>query len=298
MDRWQIADRWTLTLAVQGVRADRDVHNLDVDSGALSSPSDTYTALNPRLGAIFDLNDEVVLYANASRLFEPPTNFELQDNIAGGDATLDAMTGTVIEIGTRGGDSFGANNRWGWDMSLYYADIRDEILSVDDPSAPGTSLTTNVDRTIHAGLEVLLDASWRIGERGAIQPLLSFTVNHFEFDNDPVYRSNQLPAAPDYALRGELLYRDDRGWFAGPTFEIVGERYADFANTYTVDQYSLLGLRGGWSGQRWKIYADLGNILDEDYVATHYVRNIAPDDAAILFPGAPRSMFIGIERQF
>ena len=298
MDHWKVADRWTLTLAVQGVRAARDVRNLEVESGTLSAPSDTYTSVNPRLGAIFDLSDDVALYANASRLFEPPTNFELQDDASGGDATLNAMHGTVFEIGTRGGYSFGRDNRWGWDVSLYFATIRDEILSLDDPSAPGTSLATNVDSTTHAGLELLLNANCRIGDGAAIQPLLSLTVNHFEFDDDPVYGSKRLPAAPDYALRAEFIYRSDRGWFAGPTFEVVGKRFADFTNNYVVDGYSLLGLRGGWSGPGWNVYADLGNVLDADYVSTHYVRDLAEVDAAILFPGAPRSIFIGVERDF
>jgi iron complex outermembrane receptor protein len=298
MDRWQIADRWTLTLALQGVRAGRDVRNTDVESGVVSNPSDTLGAVNPRVGAIFSLTDDIAVYANVSRLFEPPTNFELQDNVAGGDAILDAMHGTVFEVGTRGRGSLGTEGHWGWDVSLYYADIRDEILSVDDPMAPGTSLTANVDRTVHAGLEMLLDANWKIGDSGQIESLLSFTVNHFEFDADPVYGNRQLPAAPDYALRGEILYRRDTGWFIGPTFELVGERYADFANTYVVDSYSVLGLRGGWSGRGWHVFTDLGNLLDREYVVTHYVRDIASDDAAILFPAAPRSVFVGIEKHF
>lgn len=44
-------------------------------------------------------------------------------------------------------------------------------------------------------------------------------------------------------------------------------------------------LRGGCSGRGWNIYADLGNVLNEDNVATHYLRNVVPDDAVILFPG-------------
>ena len=28
---------------------------------------------------------------------------------------------------------------WHWDVAAYYARIRDEILSVDDPAAPGTA---------------------------------------------------------------------------------------------------------------------------------------------------------------
>lgn len=298
MDRWNVADRWTLTLALQGVRAERDVRNTDVASSVLNNPSDTYTAFNPRLGAIFDLNDAIALYANVSRLFEPPTNYQLQDNVAGGNATLDAMHGEVLEIGARGGSNFGTNGRWGWDVSLYYAAIRDEILSIDDPTAPGTSLSTNIDKTVHAGLEALFNASWSLENGGSIEPLVSLTINHFEFDSDPVYGNNQLPAAPDYALHGELIYRSDSGWFAGPTVEVIGERYGDFANTYVVDGYSLLGVRGGWSGNNWNVYADVRNILDEDYVAYSVVRDVAQDDAELLYPGAPRSVYIGVERRF
>lgn len=297
MDRWQFADRWTFTLALQGVRAERNVRNTDVDSGILSNPSEVYTSINPRIGAIFDLSDDASLYANVSRLYEPPTNYQLQDNVAGGDATLDAMYGTVLEVGTRGGGGLGDDDIWQWDLSLYYAEIHDEILSVDDPSAPGTSLSTNVDQTVHAGLELLINASWDIG-KGSIEPLLSLTVNHFEFDNDPAYGNNRLPVAPKYALHGEVMYSNDRGWFAGPTFDLTGERYGDFTNTFEIEDYALLGLRGGWSGREWKIFAELGNLLDEEYVAYNAVRDVATSDAAILYPGAPRSAFVGIEWKF
>ncbi len=298
MDRWQVADRWVMTLALQGVRADRDVRNTDVESGTLSNPSDTYTAINPRVGAIFNVTDEATLYANVSRLYEPPTNYQLQDNVAGGSVTLDALDGTVLEVGTRGSRSVGADDRWGWDVSVYYSEISDEILSVDDPLAPGTSLSTNVDKTVHAGLELLLDGSFDLGKSGALQPMVSFTVNHFEFDNDPVFSNNQLPVAPDYAVRGDLMYRSDSGWFAGPTFEVTGERFGDFANSYVIDDYALLGLRGGWSGRAWDFNAELGNVLDEKYVAYNTVRTIAPADAAILYPGAPRSVYVGVDWRF
>jgi iron complex outermembrane receptor protein len=95
-----------------------------------------------------------------------------------------------------------------------------------------------------------------------------------------------------------MMYRNAAGWFVGPTLEWVGARYADFANTYTVDSYHLLGLRGGWSSDDWDIYADLGNLSDENYVANHSVRNVAGVDDAILNPGAPRSVFIGVQHRF
>lgn len=300
MDRWQFRENWKFVTAGQFVRANRDVRSTDVASGAIDNPVANYSGFNPRVGLIYEWRDDVSLYGNVSRLFEAPTNFQLEDNVAGGDATLDPMTGSVVEIGARGRNDFGSSDQWGWDISLYYAAIRDEILSVEDPSAPGTSLVTNIDKTVHAGLEATVNLSLSLDNRGvhSLEPIVSLTVNRFNFDGDTVYGDRQLPAAPDYALRGELMYRNVNGWFAGPTFEWVGARYADFANTYTVDAYHLFGLRGGWSSDDWDIYADFGNLSDENYVANHSVRNVAGVDDAILNPGAPRSVFIGVQRRF
>ena len=177
----------------------------------------------------------------------------------GGNATLDPMTGTVAEVGWRSKASRSAGTRWTWDVAAYYARISDEILSMDDPSAPGNSLTTNIDKTTHAGVEALVGASFAVGGTHRIDPLVSFTLNRFHFDGDPVYGDNCLPAAPTYAARGEVLYRHASGFYAGPTFDFVGERYADFANSYTVDGYGLMGLRAGVSGRRWEVFGEVRN---------------------------------------
>jgi iron complex outermembrane receptor protein len=102
MDRWRLDDRLLFILAAQGVSADRNVRNTDAASGVLSNPHDSYSRFNPQLGLIYDVTTEFSFYGNLSTLFEPPTNFQLEDNVAGGNATLGAMHGTVAEIGIRG----------------------------------------------------------------------------------------------------------------------------------------------------------------------------------------------------
>jgi iron complex outermembrane receptor protein len=172
-------------------------------------------------------------------------------------------------------------------------------MSVDDPNAPGTSLSANIASTTHAGIEAAFGAELPFGGNGALlAPQLSLTVNDFSFDGDPFYGDNELPAAPGYALRGELLYRHPNGFFIGPTFDVVDERFADFANTYRVDSYELLGLRAGWSSDRWHVFGELTNATDERYVSTLSVRDRAAPDAAILNPGAPQSAYFGVQAQF
>jgi iron complex outermembrane receptor protein len=262
------------------------------------NPRAEFSTVNPRIGVIQSMGEQGEWYASLSRTYEPPTIFQLENDLRGNDETLDAMHGMVGEIGLRGGAGSGTF-RWNWDVSAYYADIRNEILSVDDPAAPGNSLVTNIDRTTHAGIETLLQASLAPGNGDhRIEPMLNLTLNHFWFDSDAAYGNNVLPAAPAYFVRGEVMYRSMRGYFAGPTFDFVGRRYSDFANTYSVGAYGLAGLRAGFSSPRWEIFGELRNLLDKSYIATIGVMNQTSPDASVLYPGAPRSVYVGVRHQF
>lgn len=300
VDRWQFAENWRLVYGIQAVSTSRDVINIDVASNTRRNPNDDYDSVNPRIGLIYQATSEIEWFTNLSRLYEAPTNYELQDEVRDDDTTLKAMRGMVIEVGTRGSHAWGLDNQWHWELALYYAQLKDEILSVDDPSAPGTSLSTNIDDTIHAGVEALLGASIALDIQGShrLEPRVSITWNEFSFDDDPIYGNNSLPAAPDYVIKGEILYRHASGFFIGPTFDIVDERYADFSNTYTVDSYRLVGLRAGLSGKAWEAFAELRNLTDKKYVATHSVKDIVRSSDALLYAGEPRSAYVGLKLRF
>ena len=300
VDRWRFAPDWTLVYGGQLVDAGRDVRTTDVATGSVRNPKDDYSSFNPRVGLIYTLSERSEAFGSVSRLYEAPTTFEMENDVRGNNATLDAMRGTVYELGLRSSPVEVDEIGWRWDISAYYAEVRDEILSVDDPAAPGNSLTTNIDRTTHAGLEALVGASFALADsdRHRIEPLVSLTVNTFSFDSDPVYGNNDLPAAPAYAARGEVMYRNAGGLYAGPTFDLVGRRYADFANTYRVDSYGLLGLRGGYAGKTWELFGEVRNLLDEDYIATVSVLDVASPNARVLYPGAPLSAYVGLRMEF
>ncbi|MEQ1858279.1 MAG: TonB-dependent receptor, partial [Longimicrobiales bacterium] len=297
-DRWRASDRVTVVAGAQFVSTARDVRTTDAGSGSLSNPKRDYNSFNPRAGVIAALTPAVEAYGNVSRLFEAPTTFEMEDDARGGGATLDPMSGTVGEIGFRStaGGSTGAT--WQWDVAAYYALINDEILSIDDPGAPGNSLTTNVAETVHAGIEALGSVSISLADRHRIDPMVSVTLNRFSFADDPTYADNRLPAAPTFAARGELMYRNAGGVYFGPTFDLVGERYADFTNTYTVTGHELMGLRAGWSAARWEVFGEVRNLFDTDYVATLRVHNVAATSARALYPGSPRAAYVGMRFSF
>jgi iron complex outermembrane receptor protein len=297
-DRWQVSDKVLLELGAQGVDATREVVNIDAATGAVRAARGSYSHVTPRAGLIYAAADGVDVFASVSGLYEPPTNFELEDEATGTNAILDAMSGTVLELGTRGRRTNAAGRQVYWEASMYYAQIDDEILSVDDPTAPGTSLSANVDGTTHAGIEVAFGAELPVGNGAVLAPRLSVARNEFSFDGDPSYGDNDLPAAPGYVLRGELLYRHATGFFVGPTFDVVDDRFADFMNTYSVSSYTLLGLRAGWSQERLNVFAELVNATDERYVSVVSVLDVAAADAEVLSPGTPRSLYFGVEGRF
>jgi iron complex outermembrane receptor protein len=94
------------------------------------------------------------------------------------------------------------------------------------------------------------------------------------------------------------MYHNAGGLYAGPTFDLVGRRYADFANTYRVDSYALLGLRGGYARETCELFGEVRNLLDENYIATLSVLNVASPDARVLYPGAPVSAYVGLRMEF
>jgi len=305
-DHWHITNKWTLTPALQGVFAHREVDNRrlpipqDANFNVYSqggNPSNDYSGINPSLGLMYNLTERASLYGNVSRLYAPPTNYNISDNITAGLTTTDlkAMEGTSVEIGTRGKQKLGSLNSVNWDLSLYYSWLNNEILSTTPPG--GSAKAANFDNTIHAGVEGLIGGSFALDGKGthSIKPMLNFTINDFSFDNDRTYANNALPAAPKYFLKGEAMYHHASGYFVGPTFDVVGKRWGDYANTYKIDSYGLLGMRTGWSNDHYKVFLEGRNLLDTKYVANTNIMNTATATDAMLNAGAPLSFYGGIE---
>jgi iron complex outermembrane receptor protein len=301
LDRWQFAPSWTLVYGTQGLvttRNDRGVIGVDTATPVARDRNDRFASINPRIGVLYAITPASKAFASISRLYEAPDNFDL-DNVRtalGRQATLKAMQGTVAEVGLRGTSKTPARQpNWRWNVSLYYARIHDEILSVKnpDPSQNPPFISGNIEHTVHAGIEAAVRASFPVA--GAhIEPRLSATWNHFTFDDDPVYAHNALPSVPEYVVRGEVMFRAAGGFFAGPTWALVGARYTDYANTYEVGAYGLFGLRAGFDGNQWSVFGELDNGLNKRYIGAVAPVNRAAADDAILSPGAPRSVFVGV----
>lgn len=264
--------------------------------GSLTSYDDSYTNIAPSIGLLYERN-EIQWFAGISRSFEPPSFAEaVTANIA-----RDAQTANTMELGTRGTHAFAK-----WDATVYYSQVKDELLTLTDPVTL-VSTTRNADDTIHSGIELgteidLLGSSW-INDNPAHRLVLrsAYTYGSFRFNEDDTYGDNRIAGLPPHLIRGELLWENQQGYYAGPTFEWVPVKsYIDHRNTYSADPYALVGFKLGRrvdQGLSWFIEAR--NLLDETYASTHgVIDNAGGQDQRQFLPGDGRSVFGGVEWKF
>jgi len=264
--------------------------------GALTSYDDSYTNLAPALGLLHEKGG-IQWFAGYSRSFEPPSFSEtVTANIA-----RDAQTADTIEIGTRG-----TRSAFRWDATAYYSKVKDELLTLTDPLTL-VSTTTNADDTIHYGLELggeidLLGTAWDAANpQNRLVLRTAYTYGSFRFDGDPTYGDNRIAGLPPHLLRGELLWENSGGWYAGPTFEWSPVKsFIDHRNTFSADPYAILGFKFGRrvsEGVSW--FVEAKNLTNKTYAATHgVIDNAGGVDQRQFLPGDGRSVFAGLEWKF
>ncbi len=254
-----------------------------------------YHRFMPKAGLRWDGND-VQVFANVSGSYEPPS---FSETLTLGTARL-AQTATTFEIGTRG-----FRGPVHWDVTLYQAALRHELLTLDHDNNPATAAATiNANDTTHRGIEFateidLLGGDWMQAATPTDRLVLrtAWTYGCFRFDGDPLYGNNTLAGLPLQLINGELTWQNAAGWYAGPTWQwSPSKTYIDFRNTYAADSYAIAGFRVGHrrkTGLSW--FAEMRNLTDKSYVTTTgVIEDAKSTDQAQFLSGDARSFYLGI----
>ena len=287
--------------AIAGATA---AHNRRENDQLVGTYDRSFESLAPKVGLRWDDKLKTMqVYGNVSGSYEPPSFSE------GGTTTIanEAQRALTYELGTRGTQGFVR-----WDASVYYAQVDDELLQVSLPGA-GTN-TFNADRTIHQGVELgfeadVLGQTWSEKVENRLVARGAWTYGRFNFDNDVTYGDNTLAGLPEHLFRGEFVWQNAAGYYAGPTLEWVPVKaFVDHANTLAADPYALLGFKFGRRvehGLSW--FVEFKNLTDETYAATTGVVADARSIPAFgdllanerqFLPGDGRSVFAGGEYRF
>lgn len=253
----------------------------------------TYDNFSPKVGLLWDVDPTWQVFGNISRSAEAPT-FDVTTFATPASTNINAQTGTTYEIGTRG-----RRADFTWDISLYRADIRNELQCLTSSATPGVCTVRNADRTVHQGVEAGLGVAFLKGvfaQEDRFWFNVAYTYSDFRFDGDATWRNNRLPAVPPHLLRAEVLYKHANGFYAGPNVEWMPQAFfADNANTLTVDPYALLNFKIGYDpGTGWSGYLEARNLLDKRYISTTVAVETATATSALFNPGMGRAIYGGL----
>jgi iron complex outermembrane receptor protein len=283
----------TLVAGAQAVSARRSNDDQFVATGTLDGSYDrTYRGFSPKLGALYQLAPKTQLYGNVAGSFEPPSFSETTVTLPG-DSTPnenEAQRAVTYELGSRG-----QGQVWGWDLSVYHARIRNELLIVQvETTTTGvfTGVTTNADHTIHQGVE----AGLRVRPLPWLTLRLNGLYNDFRYDGDAQYGDRRLPGVPQVQIKSEL--RGDFGkQFVALSTESSGDSPVDMNGALKADSYNLFGLKaGGELLPKLGWFLEARNLADEKYASTTGVIDTArAGNQAQFLPGEGRSFYAGLE---
>ncbi|MCB2015426.1 MAG: TonB-dependent receptor [Sphingobium sp.] len=243
-----------------------------------------FSEVSPKFGLLFAPTTAMQFYANYSRSAEFPGFIELAQ--VNSFVSLDPQTAWTAEIGTRG--SLGIAQ---WDVSLYRADVTNEMLQYRiAPDYPAS--TFNADKTRHQGIEAALTLTptdW-------LQLRQVYQYNNFRFRNDAQYGDNRLPVVPRHVYRAELRLGSD-ALHVAPNVEWTPKGgYADYDNLFRTGGYALLGFSAGATvSDSIDIFVDARNLTNKKAVGD--ISAIVPAAGATANDVAATAAYYPIERR-
>lgn len=288
-----------LTLSVGG-RFDRIRLKIDddFDQDDDQSGNRTFREWSGSAGLSYRYLPSHQAYANISTAFETPTFSEFADpsGVGGLNPETEPQKSLNHELGLRGE----LNNGIDYDLTLFWVDVRDELIPYELDGPDSRTFYRNAGDTTRKGFEAavgwLFSPSWRIDS--------ALTLARYRFDN---YRSNgnryggnRLPGLPEQTWANRLQWHGLGGIFATLETRYVGDMVADDANDIKVDDYWLVNVRGGntlYAGQNLLLtgFAGVRNLADKDHFAN--VR-INASNGRYFEPAAGRTWYAGVEFTF
>jgi iron complex outermembrane receptor protein len=211
---------------------------------------------------------------------------------------LAAQDAWQFELGMRG-----RSGAVSWDVAAYDVEIDDQILNINVEPFPGAPFTVptyrNSPRSRHYGVEAgveyqYLNGLFRRGsEPDGARLRLAYTFAQYRFVDDPEFRGNEIPGAPEHHIQAEVRYHHPSGFSLAPRIEWVPASYfINSANTASNQSWATLGLRAEYDVARLGLTAFLSG---ENLTDTRYSGSVQVDNAAgrSFEPSDGRAFYVG-----
>ncbi|ETK21567.1 putative iron-transport related exported protein [Pseudomonas sp. FH4] len=272
-DQLRLNDQWQV---LAGLRYDR--FEVDTTSKVTHARQkvDSHNT-SPRLGVVWTPVENHSFYASWSKTFSPTGGglIGITPNAAGNANDLSPELTKQKEIGVK---SDWLDDRLSTTLAVYELELYNRRTR--DPENPLVTLLSGVQRS--RGIELTttgkIVGNWYV--RGGVGVQDAKVVK----DNNG-FEGKRIS---DVAKRNASLFvtwKPEMGWYAETGLTLVGERYADNANTVVLPGYGRWDALAGFRHKEWDVKAALNNISDKTYYASATSAN------QIQF-GDPRSLVV------
>ncbi|AJR24607.1 MULTISPECIES: TonB-dependent receptor family protein [Sphingobium] len=258
----------------------------------------SFDAFAPKFGLLVEPAQAVQFYANYSRSVELPGFIELGqtqfDTLAVGFVPLQPQKAWTAEVGTRG--TLGIAR---WDIGIYRADLRGEMLQYGAGDSAIPAATFNAGRTRHQGVEAGLDLT--LTPWATLRQVYQYS--DFRFRGDAQFGNNRLPVAPRHFYRAELKLGTERLSISPAVEWLPQGAWVDYANTKRVGDYATLNLGAQAEVRKGlTLFLDARNLTGEravgDISAVVDYSKLTPASRAIFYPIERRALYGGLRARF
>lgn len=258
------------------------------------------TILSPRLGAVYTLGVDNMLFASISHGFSTPGVAETLTPEGLINTDLQPEVGINYEIGHKG---TWLGNRLYTELALFTIQV-DKLL-VAERVAEDQYVGRNLGKTDHSGLEMLV--AYRLDVNGwlRVSPYVNASFNKFRFDHyvdDGVdYSGNDLPGVPKRTINAgiDIKTREGLGVFA--SFQHIGSIPLDDANSGYNQAYNLVHLKAEYSIDIFQeleldLFAGVNNLFNKSYASSVLPNAVGFGNSLprYYYPGEPRNYYFGV----
>jgi iron complex outermembrane receptor protein len=258
------------------------------------------TIASPRVGLLYKLRPDRVIYATISHGFSAP----------GVEETLTPDGEINTDLKPETGINYEAGLKADWLDGLLYTELALYTIQIDNllvaqRIAEDRYIGINAGETAHSGVELTLRLRRTIGSDWLVQPYLNGSYNHYRFqdfvDDGEDYSGNEVTGAPTHKANLGVEVSNTSGFRFRVNALHVGETPLNDANTEYADSYALINLQAAYTFRAGKkveisLKGGINNLLNQNYAASILPNAIGFGGSAprSFYPGDPRNGYVGI----
>lgn len=273
-DTLQINDEFSLVLGARYDDIDFDRFDLAIGGNPASAFATDFSEFTWRAGLVYQPNESLSLYAQASTAADPVTS---PISISAGNANFDLSTGRQYEIGIKQQFLDGRA-----EYTLAYFDIeKEDILT----RRPASAITEQIGQQSSDGLEFTI----RLNPSENLSVDFNTAIIDAEFDefySGGVSLAGNTPRnVPEQTANLWLNWAVMPNLQIGGGFRYVDSRFENDGNSEVLPEYTVFDASVNW-------------FVSDDVTVTLRGRNLTDEDDYVLAPYVPNQWIFGDPRSY